>query len=154
MKGARFAATLLAYALRDLSAAFPKAKVRGVPGNHGRFTKGFAHKLPTENLDWLIYEWAKTMTLDLTNVEWEIPQAWSHTCDVEGWGFFLNHGYSDAKGGFGGISWYSHVKSDTKRTALDVKLGRKVLVRQYGHMHQGRTWSAPEATGASASSRR
>jgi hypothetical protein len=137
MRGARFSASLLAHAVRDLSAHFPRVVVRGVPGNHGRFTKGMSHKLPTENLDWLIYEWAKTMCADLPNVEWDIPQAWSLTCDVEGWGFFLNHGYSDAKGGFGGISWYSLVKSDTKRTALDVKLGRKVLVRQYGHMHQG-----------------
>jgi hypothetical protein len=136
MKGAKFAATILAHALRDLAANFPVVRVRGVPGNHGRFTKGFAHKLPTENLDWLVYQWAMTMCRDLKNVEWDIPEAWSHTCDVEGWGFFLNHGHSDAKGGFGGIGWYQLLKSDTKRTALDVNLGRKVLVRQYGHLHQ------------------
>ena len=136
MKGARFAATLLAYALRDLAPNFPSVKVRCVIGNHGRNTKSMPYQLPTENLDWLVYQWAKTLTADLHNVEWEIPEAWSLTCDVEGWGFFLNHGYSDAKGGFGGISWYSLVKSDTKRTALDTKLNRKVLVRQYGHLHQ------------------
>jgi len=136
MKGARFAATLLSYALRDLAAKFPAVKVRCVIGNHGRNTKSMPYQLPTENLDWLIYRWAATMCGDMSNVTWEIPEAWSLTCDVEGWGFFLNHGYTDAKGGFGGISWYSLVKSDTKRTALDTKIGRKVLVRQYGHMHQ------------------
>lgn len=136
MKGARFAAALISNAVRDLAANFPAVKVRCVIGNHGRNTKSMPYQLPTENLDWLIYQWAATMCADLTNVEWEIPEAWSLTCDVEGWGFFLNHGYTDAKGGFGGISWYSLVKSDTKRTALDTKLNRKVLVRQYGHMHQ------------------
>jgi len=136
MKGARFAATLLAYAVRDLAANFPRVKVRCVIGNHGRNTKSMPYQLPTENLDWLIYRWAETMCAGLDNVEWEIPEAWSLTCEVEGWGFFLNHGYTDAKGGFGGIPWYSLVKSDTKRTALDTKLNRKVLVRQYGHMHQ------------------
>ena len=53
-----------------------------------------------------------------------------------GGGFFLNHGTADSKGGFGGIPWYSQMRSDTKRTAIDVKLGRHVLVRQYGHLHQ------------------
>lgn len=136
IKGARFAATLMAYALRDLAPHYERVVFRGVPGNHGRFTKGMSHKLPTENLDWLVYEWTRTMASDIPNIEWDIPEAWSLTCEVSGWGFFLNHGYSDAKGGFGGISWYSLVKSDTKRTALDVKLNRKVLARQYGHMHQ------------------
>ena len=136
LKAARWAAEIKAAALRDLSAHFPRVIFRGVPGNHGRTTKKVAWGLPTENLDWLVYQWTRDKCRDLPNVSFELEDAWSATVDVEGWGFFLNHGTTDAKGGFGGISWYTQMKSDTKRTAIDVKLGRHVLVRQYGHLHQ------------------
>ena len=136
LKAARFAAELKAVALRDLSGHFERIIFRGVPGNHGRTQAKMPWSLPTENLDWLIYQWTKTLCADIPNIEFDLVDAWSQTCDVEGWGWFLNHGTTDAKGGFGGLSWYSVVKSDTKRTAIDVKLKRTVLAREYGHMHQ------------------
>lgn len=136
MKAARFAAELKAVALRDLAARFERVVYRGIPGNHGRTKQKMPWRLPTENFDWLIYQWVKVLCRDLPNVEFELVDAWSQTCEVEGWGWFLNHGTTDAKGGFGGVSWYSLIKSDTKRTAMDVKLNRKVLAREYGHLHQ------------------
>lgn len=135
LKAARFACELKAACLRDLAPHFERIVFRGVPGNHGRTTKKVAWNLPTQNLDWLVYQWLRDKCRDLTNVTFELADTWSMTADVEGWGFFLNHGTTDAKGGFGGISWYSDQRSDTKRTAIDVKLGRRVLVRQYGHLH-------------------
>jgi hypothetical protein len=65
LKGARFAASAKANALRDLSCRFPRVVFRGVSGNHGRFTKGMPWKQPTEILDRLVFEWTKASLASL-----------------------------------------------------------------------------------------
>ena len=130
-----FIAHLKASALRDLCGAFEHVYFRGVPGNHWRYLKKVPWKLPTENSDWLIYQLVQALLADVPNISFDCPAAWSVFCEIEGHGFALNHGYTDAKGGFGGIPYYSLTRSDAKRSAIDARLSRRVSYREYGHLH-------------------
>lgn len=130
-----FVSDLWVRLITDLASWFPKVVVRAVPGNHWRYLKKVAYKMPTETSDWLIFQMVKARVSDLSNVHIDAPAAWSLVSEVAGWNFSLNHGYTDARGGYGGISYYSLTRSDAKRTAIDARLERIVHYRDYGHIH-------------------
>jgi hypothetical protein len=128
-------AELKSRVLIDIAAHVPAVRFFGVPGNHWRYTKQVNWKMPTETSDWLIYHMMSLRLREHENIEVVYPKAWSHVVDIKGHGFSLNHGYADAKGGFGGISWYTQQRADAKRTAIDQRLDRMVNYRVYGHIH-------------------
>jgi hypothetical protein len=131
-----YVAEIKAKAIAELARQISHVFFIGVPGNHWRYTPKVSWKMPTETSDWLIYRFLAVHCQNMPNVTINVPSAWSANVDIKGHGFALNHGYTDAKGGFGGISWYSLLRSDSKRTGLDQRLGRKTMHRVYGHMHQ------------------
>jgi hypothetical protein len=93
-------------------------------------------KLPTENGDWLIAQMVGDLCRDNERITVVSPEAWTVVINVRGWNHSINHGYSAAKGGYGGIPWYSYQRTDGKLTALESAHGQRVHYRWYGHVHQ------------------
>ena len=131
----RLVAHIRARALTELSAHIPVTYV-GVPGNHPRRAPKMQWKLPTENGDWLIAQMIGDLTAGNPRVSVVAPKAWTAGVTVRGWNHSLNHGYSAARGGYGGIPWYSFQRTDGKLTALNSAHGKRVHFRWYGHVHQ------------------
>lgn len=129
-----FVAQMRARALTELAAYIPVTDVE-IPGNHGRRTAKMPWKQPTETADWLIAEMVRMMVADNPRIEVIAPKAWTAVVNVRGWNHSLNHGYSAAKGGYGGIPFYSFQRADGKKTALEQAHDRRVHYRWYGHIH-------------------
>lgn len=131
----RMVAKMRAVALTELASYIPVSYV-AVPGNHGRRSPKMAWKQPTETADWLIAEMIGDLTAGNERVSVASPKAWTVGVTVRGWNHSLNHGYSAAKGGYGGIPWYAFQRTDGKLTALEAAHGKRVHYRWYGHVHQ------------------
>jgi hypothetical protein len=131
----RLVALLKAQALLELSAYIPIIYIC-VPGNHGRRAQKIQWKLPTETADWLIGEMIADRVKDNERIKCIVPKAWTAGITVRGQNHVLNHGFSAAKGGYGGISWYSFQRADGQKTAVEAAHGKRVHHRWYGHIHQ------------------
>ena len=131
----RGVALLKAQALTELSAYIPVVYIC-VPGNHGRRGKRMQWKLPTETADWLIGEMVADRVRNNERIQCIIPKSWTAGITVRGQSHVLNHGFTSAKGGFGGISWYSFQRADGQKTAIEAAHGKRVHHRWYGHIHQ------------------
>lgn len=131
----RLVAQVKAVALTELSEYIPVTYII-VPGNHGRRSAKMPWKQPTETADWLIGEMIRDLTATNDRVSVVVPKAWTAIVEVRGHYHSLNHGYSAAKGGYGGIPWYAFQRTDGKLTALESSHGRRVHYRWYGHIHQ------------------
>lgn len=85
---------LVALALRDLAAVFPKVRVYGVVGNHGRLpdAKKVPTKDPTRSWDYLAYQTAKRILCAQTNVQWTLPDSYGVTFEVGGHLAYMAHG--------------------------------------------------------------
>jgi hypothetical protein len=122
-------------ALTELSAHIPVIYI-AVPGNHGRRAQKMQWKLPTETADWLIGEMIADRVRGNERIQCIIPQSWTAGITVRGQNHVLNHGFAAAKGGYGGISWYSFQRADGQKTAIEAAHGKRVHHRWYGHIHQ------------------
>jgi hypothetical protein len=131
-------AAVKARALTELASRIPVTYV-GVPGNHGRRTEKMPWKQPSETADWLVYYLVSLMCAGNERIEVVVPESWYAGLVIRGHGFALNHGTSAAKGGFGGISWYSFMRHDAKMTAIDSARGRRIRYRLFGHVHTSAT---------------
>jgi len=132
----RLVAQVKAIALTELAAYIPVTYMV-IPGNHGRRTAKMPWKQPTETADWLIGEMIRDLTSTNDRVSVTVPKAWTAVVKIREHYHSLNHGYSAAKGGYGGIPWYAFQRTDGKLTALESSHGRRVHYRWYGHIHQG-----------------
>lgn len=85
--------------VRDLAAHFAQVDVHCVSGNHGRVTlsKEYAGG-PHHNHDYAIAKIAEASCVGQKNVRFNVPDSWSTTIDVEGYGFNISHG-DDLPGG-------------------------------------------------------
>lgn len=131
----RVVAHVRARALHELSAHVPVVYI-AVPGNHGRLSKSLEWKRPTENGDWLVAEAVSDLCRGNDRIQCVSPKTWTANVTVRGWNFSLNHGTTQAKGGYGGISWYAIQRADGKLTALESAHGKHVHYRALGHIHQ------------------
>lgn len=131
----RLVAHVRARALTELAAYLPVTYI-AVPGNHARRSPKMQWKLPTETGDWLIAEMVGDLCRENERIQCVSPKSWSVNVEIRDHVHALNHGTTMAKGGFGGISWYSIQRSDGKLTALESARGRHVNFRWLGHIHQ------------------
>lgn len=131
----RMVVILKSMALAELACHIPVTYIV-VPGNHGRRGQKMQWKLPTETADWLMGEMIRDRCEHIPNIEIIVPKAWSAGLNVRGYNHVLNHGYTSAKGGFGGISWYSFQRADGQKTAIESAHGKHVNYRWFGHIHQ------------------
>ena len=131
----RLVAHVRARALCELASHIEVVYV-AVPGNHPRRSAKMQWKQPTENGDWLIAQMMGDMCANNPRVRIVSPKAWTAVVNIRGWNHSLNHGYSAAKGGYGGIPWYAFQRADGKLTALESAHGERIHYRWYGHIHQ------------------
>jgi hypothetical protein len=122
---------------RDLAPYFKNVKVVYVPGNHGRRSIKKDYNGAWNNWDYLIAETAKLHCMDIPNVEFNIPDAFSVCVDIEGHGFHLSHG--DDVRGWMGIPWYGISRKTQRLTALSASQKKKVGYYIFGHFHQAST---------------
>ena len=142
----RLVAQVKALALTELSTHLPVTYI-SVPGNHGRRSAKMPWKQPTETADWLVAEMIADMTAGNERISVVVPRAWTAVIEIRGHNHSLNHGYSAARGGYGGIPWYAFQRTDGKLTALESSHGRRVHYRWYGHIHQGSELPKMDGTG-------
>jgi len=85
---------LIAAAITDLASAFPKVRVVGVPGNHGRLPddKKVPTKDPTRNWDYVAYQVARRRMTNNPNVEWHTFDAYGVLFEVGGHLCYAAHG--------------------------------------------------------------
>jgi hypothetical protein len=85
---------LLGLILRDLAAAFPKVRVYGTVGNHGRLPddKKVPTKDPTRSFDYIAYAVAAELVRDCKNVTVELPDAYGAVANVGGHVCYFGHG--------------------------------------------------------------
>ena len=133
-------AQLHALMFRDLAPNFGKVHVVYLPGNHGRRTVKKDHHGAHDNWDYLIAEMARMHCLDLTNVDFLIPDAWSVNLNINGVGCNLSHG-DDVKGSLG-IPFYGMVRRQKGLIALGAVSGG-IPLRYFfmGHHHVAATLS-------------
>lgn len=131
----RLVALLKARVLTELSSHIPVTYIC-VPGNHGRRSPKMQWKLPTETADWLMGQMIADLTRESSHIECIVPKSWTAGITVRGHNHVLNHGFTAAKGGYGGISWYSFQRADGQKTAIEAAHGKRVHYRWYGHIHQ------------------
>jgi hypothetical protein len=105
-------------------------------------------KQPTETADWLISNMVRDRVSSNPNIEVIIPNAWTTHVDIRGFAHSLNHGYSAAKGGYGGIPWYAFQRADGKKTALESAHSKRVHYRWYGHIHTPAELPKMDGTGS------
>jgi hypothetical protein len=138
-------AWILAQALRDLAAAYPRVRVYCLSGNHGRLpdAKRMQQKEPLRNWDTLVYLYAKAFLSNLTNIEWHIPNAYSCLFAVQGFTFGMMHGH-DIKG-WAGIPFYGIQRSTRNQNALEAARRNTINYWLISHFHSQS--SLPQAAG-------
>ncbi len=118
---------------RDLAPYFYDVKVVYTAGNHGRRSIKKDHESPWNNWDYLVAETARAYCRDIKNVEFLIPESFSHCMDIEGHGFCIRHG--DDIRSWNGISWYGIERQTRRLQALSAIHDRTVKYFVYGHFH-------------------
>lgn len=125
--------TILGLMLRDLAARFPRVRVVGLAGNHGRLALKKQYKNPTRSWDYLVYQWAKGMLRDVPNIQIETPRRYSTILDIRGYNFWLTHG--DEFRGWMGLPYYSMQRGLLRRQALESTRSRMINYTIMGHHH-------------------
>lgn len=118
---------------RDLAPYFKDVKVIYTAGNHGRRSIKKDHESPWNNWDYLVGETARAYSQSLKNVQFMIPESFSHCMDIEGHGFCIRHG--DDIRGWNGIPWYGIERQTRRLQALSAAHGKSVNYFCFGHFH-------------------
>lgn len=126
---------LLGLILRDLAAAFPKVRVYGTVGNHGRLPddKKVPTKDPTRSWDYLAYAWAAQMVSGCKNVTVELPESYGCVTQVGGHTCYFGHG-NFVKQQLG-IVGYGMRRFVSNMAANLGAAGRPLSYAFFGHFH-------------------
>jgi hypothetical protein len=127
---------LIALAVRDLASAFPKVRVVGTVGNHGRLPddKKVPTKDPTRSFDYLAYAIAREILRDARHVTWDIPDSYGAVFEVGGHACYQGHG-NFVKQQLG-IVGYGMRRFVSNLAANMSAAGRRLQYAFFGHFHQ------------------
>ena len=128
-------ASVLATALRDLSAHHERVTVYCSSGNHGRLpdARRMQQKDPLRSWDTLIYLMAKEALRDCPNVTVHIPDSYSVAFEVQGWRFLQTHGH-DVKS-WNSIPHYGINRYVGNLNALEASRNTAIHYFLFGHFH-------------------
>jgi hypothetical protein len=106
-------AFVTAQAVRDIAAHFPRVRILGIVGNHGRITpkKYFKNKQIT-SWDFVFYYALKLLLARQKNIEFFLPQSPIAGIEIKGHKFLVFHG--DQIRGWAGIPFYGLNKASYK----------------------------------------
>lgn len=135
MKTALRCGSLLATALRDLSAQFERVYVFGTSGNHGRLSdaKKVQTKEPTRSWDYLVYEYAAALLRDCPSIQFEVPDAWAVMYELEGKLFYQGHGHFVKS--WNSIPFYGINRMTARLGSVLARHARPVDYWLFGHFH-------------------
>lgn len=127
---------LIALAIADLAAEFPKIKIHGVVGNHGRLPddRKVPTKDPTRSFDYIAYSVAKRRLAYLDNVEWYLPEAYGVLFEVGGHQCYAAHGNFIPQSL--GIVGYGLRRFTSSLAANLAAAGKPLKYAFYAHFHQ------------------
>jgi hypothetical protein len=125
---------------RDLAPYFETVNVVYVPGNHGRRSIKKDYHGAHDNWDYLVADTARQYCVDLPNVNFVIPNAWSINLNINNVGFSIFHG-DDIRSNLG-VPWYGMERRQNRITALTSMQG-DTRIRYYccGHFHRSASMS-------------
>jgi hypothetical protein len=137
---------LISLVLADLAAAFPRIKVVGVVGNHGRLPddKKVPTKDPTRSWDFLAYQVAKRRLTNVSTISWDLPNAYGRLFDVGTHPCYLAHG-NFIQNNLGIVGYGVRRFSSALASNLNAA-GKSLRYCFFGHWHQQ---SAAEFAGMS-----
>lgn len=135
--------SLLAEAIRDLSADFPRVDVFCTVGNHGRFPdqRRMEQKAPLRNWDALVYHFARVACETIPTVTFTIPDAYAVGYEIDGHCFLQQHGH-DIKS-WAGIPWYGIQRYTSRIVALEASRDRRASFFLFGHFHTAASLPQP-----------
>lgn len=138
---------LIALALRDLSMHFPRVRVIGTVGNHGRLPddKKVPTKDPTRSFDYIAYAHAQALMESHTHVEWTLPEAYGTVYEIGGHSIYQAHG-NFIKQQLG-IVGYGMRRTVSNLSANLGAAGRPLHYAVFGHFH---SHNAAEFAGVTA----
>jgi len=119
---------------RDLAPHFEQIKVLYLPGNHGRRSEKKDYHGAWDNWDYLVAETARLHCVNLTNIEFLIPDSFSACVEIEGWNFGLSHG--DDIRSWNSIPWYGIERKTRRLIALSTIQRKQIDYFGFGHFHQ------------------
>jgi transposase-like protein len=127
---------LIALAIRDLAASYPRVRVYGTVGNHGRLPddKKVPTKDPTRSFDYLAYSIARELTRECRNVAWDLPESYGAVYDVGGHSVYQGHG-NFVKQQLG-IVGYGMRRFVSNLAANMSAAGTSLRYAVFGHFHQ------------------
>jgi hypothetical protein len=127
---------LISMALRDLAAEFPRVRVIGTVGNHGRLPdqKKVPTKDPTRSFDYLAFGIAKRRLEGLPHVEFILPEAYGVLYEIAGHQCYQAHGNFIPQSL--GIIGYG-IRRFTAALAANLSAaGKPLKYAFFGHWHQ------------------
>ena len=119
--------------IRDLAPYFQNVHVICVPGNHGRTTLKKDFNTPRDSWDYMIAETARMLCGNLTNVDFQIPNAYAVNVDINGHVFAIEHG-DDVKS-WNSIPYYGLERKSRRLAALNAAQQLKIDYFVFGHFH-------------------
>lgn len=134
---------LLAQVIRDLAAAYPRVRVFGTSGNHGRLpdARKVQTKDPTRSWDTFVYLIAREHLRHMTNIEWHIPDSWGVRYNIYKWGVLQQHGHFVKS--WMSLPYYGLERMARNTTSLEAVRGWVPNYFLCGHFHTGTQVAAP-----------
>lgn len=86
-------ATVMAWAIAQVSAHFEEVHVSCTVGNHGRNQSKIEFKEPYVNWDYICYQIMSLLLRDYSNITWDIPKSLWALTRIENLTFFHYHGH-------------------------------------------------------------
>jgi transposase-like protein len=138
---------LVGLALRDLAANFPRVRVYGTVGNHGRMPddKKVPTKDPTRSFDYIAYAFARELLRGTKHVVFELPDSYGAVYEVAGHTVYQGHG-NFVKQQMG-IVGYGMRRFVANLAANMGAAGHSLRYAFFGHFHQA---SSAEFAGVTA----
>lgn len=127
-------ALVMAQAIQQMAAAFPRVIVTCVVGNHGRIVKEkyFKHKQQV-NWDFIFYTNLSLLLANQKNVTFQIPLSFWAGVEVKGWNFMVQHG--DLIKSWGGIPFYGINRAVSKWIEIEASQNRFFQYFVGSHFH-------------------
>lgn len=130
--------------LESLTEIFPKIYVRGVPGNHARFTKKTKAKQAHDSVDWMVYNTMKMALKRNPNIEFEIPLGKHQIAEVCNRNIFLWHG-DGVMSNMVGVPWGGIIRRTNNLQNQYTAIGKPIYMFSSAHFHQAQVVKSASA---------
>jgi len=114
---------------------YPKLRVVGVGGNHGRTKKAPASKQVFDSFDWLGYQYIDQYLSNYTEIERHFPRAGMAITEVAGRNMLMWHG-DGVRSSMPGVPWGGVMRRTNELKKQFAEQGIPIDYVSFGHFHQ------------------